>query len=165
MRAISILAAFCASLIGCSTSKVSDIVTPARVEAVVSLGSYVGAKKMIADGKRDVMERCLAGLVTIRDAGNSDLVSVAAALQSAGISFLDTPEGTLALGLVVSFDDLWTSSGKVVLDSSYGAAVRNGAIKGLQLALSQKPVTLTKGLAQGDPVGDQLSDEARKTRR
>jgi hypothetical protein len=137
-----------------------NVVTPARIEAVAAIGTYVGGKEMIADGHQKEIERVIAGLTALQRAGKPDMVAVAAALMDAGITWLATPEGTLAIGVVTSFEDVWAATGQVALGSEYGQAVCNGALRGLTLAMSAD-----KDSARGGPtVESQLRAKAAATR-
>lgn len=152
----------CSSTAGSTnTTSITNIVTPARVESVAALGSYLGAKKAIADGHQAELERALAALEVLQASDTRDLTAVAAALGAAGINFMETPEGVLAVGVVTSFQDLWSPSGQQVLDSEYAKAILTGSVRGVKLALN---VQKQKAIGGPDVALDTLRGEARATR-
>lgn len=122
---------------GCGTVTFDQVVTPARVQAVVTWGTYLTAKEVLP-GEAENLERAKAGLLTLRASGNVSVESVAAALTSAGITWIDTPEGGLAVTAVLTFSDLWADVTTELNQSKYVTAVLDGAISGLDLALSTK---------------------------
>jgi len=158
----SIAAAICcvlSFLTGCSTTGVQGVVTPERVEAVVALGTYVGAGELLKqDGARADLERAVAGLQSMKAQSKRDMVAIAVALNAAGITWLETPEGILAFGVVNSFFGDKYGPGQV-LDSKYADAVLAGSIRGIQLALDRK------GTRAFSPAVSDLTEEAKATRR
>lgn len=128
---------FSASLLtGCSSTSTSSVVTPARVEAVVALGTYVGAKQLVHDGHRAEVERALAAVQTLQAADTRDMVAIAAALSAAQLTFMDTPEGVLSFGILSSiFADRYGP--EQVLDGQFATAVLAGAQRGISLALGE----------------------------
>jgi hypothetical protein len=131
------------------------IVTPARVQAVASLGAYFGAKAVILKGHRAELEQALKGLQVLASTDSSDLTAVAAALEAAGVPGLGSPEGILVLGAVSTFADLWAQTGQVVLEADLARAAIQGIVRGLELALASARTFRT-----GDPVGMNLLEDA-----
>lgn len=148
---------FCLFLIGCSTTSVQSVVTPQRVEAVTAFGVYVAAVEVYKDNRQSELNQALAGLKTLQAAGSHDMVAIAAALSAADLKWIDTQEGTLFFGALIS---VFTDNFGVqqTLDSKYANAVLNGAVRGIQLALDR-----AKTVFEQEAV-DILSSEARATR-
>lgn len=148
-------------LTGCSSTATPTVVTPARVEAVVALGSYVGSQQLIRDGRRFEVERALAAVQTLQAADSRDMVAIAAALSAAKLTFMDTPEGVLTFGIVSSiFADRYGP--EQILDSAYATAILAGAQRGISLALA--PTRAWPGLPNAVGVQTKLRREAALTR-
>jgi hypothetical protein len=120
---------------GCATGSITNLVTPARVESVVALGTYIGGRKLVRDGRRAECERALLAIQSLKGAGNRDMEAIAKALIAAGIKEIETPEGLLVFGLLRSvFTDKYGPEG--VLNDRYATAVLNGSERGLSDALA-----------------------------
>lgn len=129
---------------------IAQIVTPARIEAVLSLGAYTAAKAAIIKGHRAEIEAAQEALNVIAAAEHVDLPAVAAALEAAGVGNLSSTEGSLILGAVFSFADLWAGTAQPVLDSAQARAVVRGITHGFALALGPVP------RGPGDPIMEML---------
>lgn len=110
------------------------VVTPARVEAVTKWGAYVWVQGANA-AERAAVAQALPGIQVIAAADDVDLVTLAAALRAAGVDYLSTPEGTLAVGAALSFSDLYHDVTGPITRSAYLQAVARGAAEGFALAL------------------------------
>lgn len=141
---ISLTCAMALLAIGCATTSPSKIVTPARVQSVTALGSYLGAKAAIGKGYGPQLQMALDGLNSLKSSGTNDLASAVKAVTDAlgpeADNFVNSDEGMLiVVNGAALFTDLWTSTVQKPLDSEYGVAVRDGLIEGLTFAL--KPQT------------------------
>lgn len=130
-----------AALTGCSSTMFHSVVTPARVQTVVALGSYYGGKAAIADGHGTEVAMAYAALKSLQQSGVSDLMAVTKALTDAlgsqASGFITSDEGMLLVNSVgMVFSDFWANSGQIALDSKYGVAIRDGLVRGLGLALA-----------------------------
>ncbi len=151
---------------GCANSgsgsglSVTHVVTPARIEAVTALGAYVGGKAAIAKGHRAELERAQAGLKSMQASGQADLPAIAAALDAAGVPQIASTEGSLVLGAVSSFADIWAGSVQPILESQYTQAVRDGLIRGFELALASPVARGFADTPAADPALDDLRAQA-----
>lgn len=130
------LAAGSLFFLSCQTPGGGSVITPARIEAVTALGAYFGAKTAIEQGKRGEIERSLAGLKSIQASGKADLPAVIKAIGDSGISLFGSAEGSLALGAILTFTDLWSGKVQPILDDDRARAVLAGMIRGFDLALA-----------------------------
>lgn len=126
-----------AGLSGCSTVQVANVATPSRIESVTALGAYYSGQAMVRAGNRAELERALAGLKAC-DTVQVDLVTVAAALHAAGVTVLNSTEGQVVLGVVLTFADLWTGTVQPIVDSERAQAILHGCITGFTLALRER---------------------------
>lgn len=127
-------------LMGCSSVKVQDVVTPARVQTVVSLGAFYGARTAILQGHRDKIEAAQAALAKLDASPEKDWLTIAAALKAGGLTFLESGEGSLMLEATAAvFSDEYGPD--KILDTSYGKAVVAGALRGVTAALESYPVS------------------------
>ena len=142
-------------LTGCTTPQnfLAAASTPERIEAVSALAAYAGGKAAIAKGHGAEVQAAVEALKVMQASGKADLAAVATALQAAGINQLNSPEGVLALGAVTTFQDLWANTGQPILDDARARAVINGALRGLNMAL-------TAPRDAADPVEAQLRQAA-----
>lgn len=128
------------TITGCSSTpggtSITNIVTAPRVEAVVAVGTYYGARELCSQGKRADVEKIDGALRSLKASNKRDLVAIAVALREGGLTWLETPEGVLAFGVASSiFDDRYGP--EVVLNNVYADAVLAGALRGIELALAQ----------------------------
>ena len=146
-------------LTGCTTPQnfLASASTPERIEAVSALAAYAGGKAAIASGHGLELAAAVEGLKVMQASGKADLAAVGLALQAAGINELNSPEGVLALGAVTTFQDLWANTGQPILDDARARAVINGALRGLNMAL-------TAPRDSADPVAAQVHQAAVATR-
>jgi hypothetical protein len=121
--------------VGCAGMTFQQVVTPQRVQAVVTWGAYEAARE--ADpAARAVMTQALPGLRLLAEAPRIDGVAIAAALRAAGIDYLTTPEGELWVTTALAFADLWHDVSGKITESDYTRAVIVGVVAGLDLGLS-----------------------------
>jgi hypothetical protein len=153
---------------GCKTATFQSVVTPARVQSVVALGSFYGARTVILHGERDKIESAKSALATLDASESADWVAIAAALKSGGLTFIESGEGSLVLQAASAmFSDEYGPD--KLLDSSYGRAVVKGALRGVTAALESYPVAVgsTRSIIViGDRIGWEsiLLSEAKATR-
>lgn len=129
-----------ALLIGCAGPdgkpvQVDQVVTPERVKAVVTWGTYAAARSQLPSARSE-LERAQAGLESLQLSGTYDVPAIASALKAGGITWLSTTEGTLTIAAVMSFQDLFHDVVQPISTSQYTKAVLDGALAGLQLALA-----------------------------
>ena len=157
-----LLAAFAVTSIGCKTMPtVAEIATPARIEAVVALGAYHAGSAAIEKGGRATLTKTRDALNVIWESKVADLPAVIAALQAAGITVLDTEDGTLSVGAVLVFADLWDGSAGKILSGERVRAVIAGCIRGFDVALAAKP---TRGISPVNIAVSDLMDDVIATR-
>lgn len=133
-------------LLGCKSVTIDQVITPARVKAVVQWGAYSAAQARLP-GARFELERARGALADIQAAEVYDVATVAAAMQNAGCAWLGTQEGNLAIGLVMAFEDLWYHQTVTIASGPYAKAVVDGALAGLDLALHpSRSATLSRAV-------------------
>lgn len=147
--------------VGCGTTNIQQIATPARIEAVTALGAYYGGKAAIKNGNRPGLERAVSGLKALEASGKADIPAIVSAVDAAGITFFASPEGQLTLGAVITFSDFWSTNAQPILDDARARAVLKGSVRGFELALTN---ATTRALAPVDPVAEALTAEAVATR-
>lgn len=124
---------------GCKTMPtVAELATPTRIQAVVSLGAYKAGAYAIAAGQRDAIQRTRNAMKVIEDSNVADMTAVIAALKAGGISFLETSDGTLAIGAVLVFSDLWDGTAGKILSGEHVRAVIIGCVRGFDVALAER---------------------------
>ena len=94
-------------------------------------------------------------------AGNIDGPAIVSILEATDLKDkLETSEGILILGTVLSFSDLWTGHTVEIVESEYYQAVVAGLIRGFDLALGPSMASVRTA----DPIAAKLLDEAIATR-
>ena len=152
------------SVTGCRTPgatgpALAEVVTPQRVQAVVTWGAYAWLRSAPVP-QREAVRRALPALRRLAESTDLDLPTVAAALQEAGITFLSTPEGTLAVATALTFSDLWHQSVGHVSQSTHVRAVLAGVVAGCDLAFSGTRSVGTLGDASAMVTEQALRDAA-----
>ncbi len=147
---------------GCTTTPdIGAIATPARIEAVTALGAYLGGREIVKQGNADQLRQAVQALTALQAAGNIDGPAIVSILEATDLKDkLETSEGILILGTVLSFSDLWTGHTVEIVESEYYQAVVAGLIRGFDLALG--PSMASVRIA--DPIAARLLDEAIATR-
>jgi hypothetical protein len=127
------LLALITALTGCALPNAPSRPTPARLEAVCRWGAYLTA---LHAGLANQEPMRKAALVMKQLAASEKLTpgAVATALQSAGMTWIQCPEGVLALEVALMFDDAMTGPARVEDEQSLRAVLR-GVSSGILLAL------------------------------
>lgn len=125
----------CGTTGGGSGPTLAEVVTPARVQAVVTWGAYEYARN--ADTPtRAAIRQALPGLKRLAESPRIDGVTLAAALREAGIGYLSTPEGGLALAAGITFVDAFHAQTDIITEDPYVRAVLAGVVAGADLAFA-----------------------------
>jgi hypothetical protein len=122
-------------LVGCAT--LQQVATPERVRAVVALAGY---ESCTADVRGRPIERgkwlqVVGGLKVMVDANQWDGVTVAQALERAGISEVVCDEGQVAISGGLAFVDMFTGILQRAESATIVRAVVEGMLEGINLAL------------------------------
>lgn len=163
MRALLMaIAALSLLVVGCKTTDWGAVITPARVQSVTALGAYLGGKEIVKQGNADQLRQAVQALTALQAAGNIDGPAIVAILEATDLKDkLETTEGVLILGTVLSFSDLWAGHTLQIVESEYYQAVVAGLIRGFDLALGPGRAAV---LLFTDPIEAKLLDEAIATR-
>ncbi len=153
---------FIASQTGCQNMPtVAELATPARIQAVTALGAYYAGYAAIEKGGRETIQKTKDALQVIWDSKVADLPAVIAALKAGGITILETGDGSLAIGAVLTFSDLWDGTAGKIVNGERVRAVIAGCLRGFDIALSAKK---TRGISPVNMQHAELVDDVIATR-
>ncbi len=158
---LTVIAAIGMLVVGCKTTDWGAVITPARVQSVTALGAYLGGREIVKQGNADQLRQAVQALTALQAAGNFDGPAIVSILEATDLKDkLETSEGILILGTVLSFSDLWTGHTVEIVESEYYQAVVAGLIRGFDLALGPSMASVRTA----DPIAAKLLDEAIATR-
>lgn len=128
-------------LFGCVTPTGSSV-SPERVQAITALASYGSGVALIMARPESAPALAVARNVacTLRDEQNWNLTTLALALRAAGLTQLDSTEGTLIVGPVCFLVDSYLVRTNNLGENVYARAVITGACEGLSLLPQTAPV-------------------------
>jgi hypothetical protein len=122
------------ALTGCAAPKWPPPPAPQRIEAVCRWGAYLTALRA-GPANLPPLREAARGLRELAAAERLTPGAVALALQAAGMTWIQCPEGVLALDVTLMFDDALTGPARVEDEAGLRAVVR-GVSSGLDAALA-----------------------------
>jgi hypothetical protein len=121
------------ALTGCAVTTVPAKPSPARLEATCRWAAYLTALHA-GPANQEPMRQAALAMNQLAQADKLTPGAVALALHSAGLTWLQCPEGVLALETELMFDDARTGPARVEDEQSLRAVLR-GVSSGILLAL------------------------------